>query len=110
MLEYGRSDLADPLDWLTARQLATLKQVVQFAPPGLLKDLDASVFTVWVVAYDLYQEASDRLPTKLLFGAFMLVAVITMLAGLAWRAQLLIILLTIAIVTRHDDKAFDGLY
>ena len=43
-------------------------------------------------------------PTTLLFGAFMLVAVITMLAGLAWWGLLLVILPTIAIVTRHDDK------
>lgn len=49
-------------------------------------------------------------PTTLLFGAFMLVAVITMLAGLAWWGLLFIILPTIAIVTRHDDKAFDVLW
>jgi type IV secretory pathway VirB3-like protein len=37
-------------------------------------------------------------PTTLLFGAFMVVAVITMLAGLAWWGLLLVILPTIAIV------------
>lgn len=56
-----RGDLADPPEWLTDRQLTMWREVVAFAPPGLLKDLDASVFTVWVVAYDLYQEASDKL-------------------------------------------------
>lgn len=35
--------------------------MIQNAPPGLLKDVDASVFTVWVVAFDLYQEASNKL-------------------------------------------------
>src|SRR5690554_4016197 len=56
-----RADLTQAPDWLTHRQRTTWQHVVELAPPGLLKDIDASVFTVWVVAYDLYQEASDRL-------------------------------------------------
>jgi P27 family predicted phage terminase small subunit len=55
-----RSDLTQAPDWLTDRQRATWTDVIGLAPPGLLKDIDASVFTVWVVAYDLYQEASDK--------------------------------------------------
>lgn len=56
-----RADLAAPPQWLTDRQKATWLEVIDLAPSGLLKDVDASVFTVWVVAFDLYQEASDKL-------------------------------------------------
>lgn len=56
-----RADLADAPSWLTERQKATWTEVVEMSPPGLLKDIDASVFAVWVVAFDLYQEASERL-------------------------------------------------
>lgn len=56
-----KADLNEPPHWLTDRQKDTWLDVIQNAPPGLLKDVDASVFTVWVVAFDLYQEASDKL-------------------------------------------------
>ncbi|MFA5593218.1 MAG: phage terminase small subunit P27 family [Micavibrio sp.] len=56
-----RADLAAAPAWLSQRQQNIWRDVVEFAPPGLLKDVDASVFAVWVVAYDLYQEASDKL-------------------------------------------------
>lgn len=56
-----RTDLAAPPVWLTERQQATWREVVELSPPGLLKDVDASVFAVWVVAFDLYQEASEKL-------------------------------------------------
>ncbi len=56
-----RADLAAPPAWLTERQQATWREVVELSPPGLLKDVDASVFAVWVVAFDLYQEASEKL-------------------------------------------------
>ena len=49
-------------------------------------------------------------PTTLLFGAFLAVAFIAMLAGLAWWGLLLVVMPTIAILTRHDDKAFDVLW
>jgi len=49
-------------------------------------------------------------PTTLLFGSFLTVAFIAMLAGLAWWGLLLVVLPTIAILTRHDDKAFDVLW
>lgn len=51
-----RADLADAPSWLTERQKSTWTEVVEMSPPGLLKDVDASVFAVWVVAFDLYQE------------------------------------------------------
>jgi P27 family predicted phage terminase small subunit len=56
-----RADLSTAPEWMTQRQRDTWTEVIALAPPGLLKDLDASVFAVWVVAYDLYQEASDKL-------------------------------------------------
>ncbi len=56
-----RADLAASPAWLTERQQATWREVVELSPPGLLKDVDASVFAVWVVAFDLYQEASEKL-------------------------------------------------
>lgn len=55
------ADLAASPAWLTERQQATWREVVELSPPGLLKDVDASVFAVWVVAFDLYQEASEKL-------------------------------------------------
>lgn len=56
-----RTDLTAAPDWLTERQRATWTEVVTLSPPGLLKDVDTSVFAVWVVAFDLYQEASEKL-------------------------------------------------
>ncbi|EJC62019.1 type IV secretion system protein VirB3 [Alcaligenes faecalis subsp. faecalis NCIB 8687] len=49
-------------------------------------------------------------PTTLLFSAFLAVAFIAMLAGLAWWGLLVVVLPTIAVLTRHDDKAFDVLW
>lgn len=49
-------------------------------------------------------------PTTVLFGAFLTVAFIAMLAGLAWWGLLLVVLPTIAVLTRHDDKALDVLW
>ena len=56
-----RADLAEPPAWLTERQKVTWREVIELSPPGLLKDVDASLFAVWVVAFDLYQEASEKL-------------------------------------------------
>jgi len=49
-------------------------------------------------------------PTTLLFSAFLAVAFTAMLAGLVWWGLLLVVLPTIALLTRHDDKAFDVLW
>ncbi|MFV0283731.1 MAG: phage terminase small subunit P27 family [Castellaniella sp.] len=56
-----RGELIDPPEWMTDRQKDTWREVIELSPPGLLKDVDGSVFAVWVVAFDLYQEASDKL-------------------------------------------------
>lgn len=49
-------------------------------------------------------------PTTLLLAAFAAVAVVAMTAGLAWWGLLLVVVPTIKIVTRDDDKAFDVLW
>lgn len=56
-----RSDLAAPPDWMTDRQKESWCEVIALAPPGLLKDVDSSIFAAWIVAFDLYQEANEKL-------------------------------------------------
>ena len=56
-----RSDLAAAPEWMTEHQKDIWREVVALSPPGLLKDVDASVFAIWVVAFDLYQEAGEKL-------------------------------------------------
>src|SRR5690606_2876876 len=49
-------------------------------------------------------------PTTLLLGAFAGVAIIAMTAGLAWWGLLFVVMPTLAILTRDDDKALDVLW
>lgn len=49
-------------------------------------------------------------PTKLLLGAFTCVAIVAMTAGLAWWGLLFVVIPTLAILTRDDDKALDVLW
>lgn len=53
-------DLTAPPHWLSDRQKETWRYAIEAAPPGLLKRLDASVFTVWVVACDMHREAAEK--------------------------------------------------
>lgn len=53
-------DLGQPPSWMTAGQQVIWREAVAASPPGLLKLLDASIFTVWVVARALHQEASEK--------------------------------------------------
>jgi len=48
-------------------------------------------------------------PTMLLLGAFIGVAIIAMVVGLAWWGLLLVVVPAIAIMTREDDRAFEVL-
>ena len=48
-------------------------------------------------------------PTTLLLASVAVVAMIAMTVGLAWWGLLLVVIPTIKIVTRDDDKAFDVL-
>ena len=50
------------------------------------------------------------IPTTLLLGAFSCVAIIAMTAGLAWWGLLFVVMPTLAILTRDDDKALDVLW
>ena len=52
-----RGNLYDPPDWLTDAQRAGWEYAIESAPFGLLKRLDRSVLTAWVVAEDLHRQA-----------------------------------------------------
>jgi P27 family predicted phage terminase small subunit len=47
----------DPPDTLTPSQAAIWRHAVEFAPKGVLKEIDRSVFLVWVVAFDQHETA-----------------------------------------------------
>lgn len=51
-------DLVDPPDWMTDSQKTSWNYAVENAPPGLLKKLDRSVLSAWVVAEDLHRQAA----------------------------------------------------
>jgi P27 family predicted phage terminase small subunit len=53
-------DLAEPQDWFTESQKAGWNYAIKHAPRGLLKKLDRSVLTAWVVAEDLHRRASEQ--------------------------------------------------
>ena len=50
------------------------------------------------------------IPSTLLLGAFAVVAIIAMTAGLAWWSLLFVVMPALAIITRDDDKALDILW
>lgn len=50
------------------------------------------------------------IPTTLMLGAFVCIAVIAMTAGLAWWGLLFVVMPALTIVTRDDDKALDVLW
>ncbi len=50
------------------------------------------------------------IPTTLMLGAFVCIAVIAMTAGLAWWGLLFVVMPALAIATRDDDKALDVLW
>jgi P27 family predicted phage terminase small subunit len=56
-------ELKVPPHWLTERQKELWRYSLQSVPPGLLRELDSSVFTVWVVACDMHREASEKVAT-----------------------------------------------
>ncbi len=53
-------DLIDPPGWMDAKQKAAWADGLAAAPAGLLKRLDASIYTVWVTARVLHQEAVEK--------------------------------------------------
>lgn len=50
--------LIDPPEWMSEAQKQGWRYAIEHAPPGLLRRLDRSVFTVWVVAEDLHRDAA----------------------------------------------------
>jgi P27 family predicted phage terminase small subunit len=54
-------ELVDPPGWMSASQKDVWHYALEHAPRGLLKKLDGSALTVWVVACDLHRQASEQL-------------------------------------------------
>jgi len=54
-------ELETPPAWLTEAQLSIWRAGLAAAPPGLLKELDRSVYTVWVTASSLHAEANQKI-------------------------------------------------
>ena len=53
-----RDDLSyEPPDTLTPSQAAIWRRAVEYAPKGMLKEIDWSVFLVWVAAFDQHEKA-----------------------------------------------------
>jgi len=53
-------DLADPPAWMSETQRSGWNYAIEHAPAGLLRKLDRSVLTVWVVAEELHRRASEQ--------------------------------------------------
>lgn len=53
-------DLTEPPAWLTDSQKEGWKYAIAKAPGGLLRQLDQSMLTVWVVAEDMHRFASEK--------------------------------------------------
>lgn len=54
-------NLYDPPEWLTESQRKVWTYAIETAPFGLLKRLDQSTLTIWVIACDLHREAVEKL-------------------------------------------------
>ena len=54
-------DLKAAPDWMTAQQIKIWEEAIRTAPKGLLKELDESILSVWVIARDMHQEASSEI-------------------------------------------------
>lgn len=52
-------DLSEPPEWLNDSQKEGWAYAIASAPPGLLKRIDRTLLTIWVVAEDLHREASE---------------------------------------------------
>lgn len=54
-------DLIDPPEWMTDSQKEGWRFAIAKAPPGLLRQLDQSILTIWVVAEDMHRQASEKI-------------------------------------------------
>jgi P27 family predicted phage terminase small subunit len=57
-------NLTEAPDWLTDTQKEGWARAIEVAPKGLLKKIDASVLTVWVVADSIHKDASALLAAE----------------------------------------------
>jgi P27 family predicted phage terminase small subunit len=46
--------------WLNSSQKEGWNYAIEHAPPGLLKHLDRSILTIWVIAEDCHRQASQK--------------------------------------------------
>lgn len=53
-----------PPSWLSDPQKEGWRYAMRHAPPGMLKRLDASILTVWVVAESVHRDASEWVAKK----------------------------------------------
>jgi len=53
-------DLIEPPAWMTASQQDGWRYAIAKAPGGLLRQLDQSILSVWVIAEDLHRQASEK--------------------------------------------------
>jgi len=53
-------DLVDAPEWFSVSQKVGWAYAIENAPRGLLKKLDRSVLTAWVVAEDLHRKATEQ--------------------------------------------------
>ena len=53
-------DLLDPPAWMSESQKAGWSYAIENAPRGLLRKLDRSVLTAWVVAEDFHRRATEQ--------------------------------------------------
>lgn len=56
-----QGDLVEAPDWMTESQKAGWNCAVEAAPLGLLKQLDAGMLAIWVIAEDLHREAARKI-------------------------------------------------
>lgn len=54
-------NLKDPPGWMTMDQTLLWAKALANAPAGMLKKLDESIFTAWVIAADIHRRASHEL-------------------------------------------------
>ncbi len=53
--------LGTPPSWLSPDQKKIWNQYRKVVPEGLLKKIDTSIYLSWVVAFDLYRQANEKL-------------------------------------------------
>jgi P27 family predicted phage terminase small subunit len=63
-----KGDLTKPPEWLSDDQKQIWNDVIADAPKGLLKKLDGSVLTVWVVACSIHRRMAEKVNAGLVLA------------------------------------------